>query len=62
MFFVPNKMKMSHYLFSLWYPLELGTFIEKVHLPPPDTEKRWRLGMDKEINNIMREKINIPCP
>ena len=27
MFLGPHKMKMSHYLISLWYPLELGTFL-----------------------------------
>ena len=27
MFFGSHKMKMSHYFFSLWYPLELGTFL-----------------------------------
>ena len=27
MFFGPHKMKMSQILFSLWYPLELGTIL-----------------------------------
>ena len=27
MFLGPHKMKMSHYFISLWYPLELGTFL-----------------------------------
>ena len=26
MFLGPHKMKISHYCFSLWYPLELGNF------------------------------------
>ena len=25
--FSPHKMKMSYYFISLWYPLELGTFL-----------------------------------
>ena len=30
----PHKMKMSHYFISLWYPLELGTFLISEDHPP----------------------------
>ena len=34
MFLGPHKMKMSHYFVSLWYPLELGTFLASEDPPP----------------------------
>ena len=36
-------MKMSNYLFNLWYPLELGTFLISEDPPP-----HWALGI-KEV-------------
>ena len=34
MFLGPHKMKMRHYFISLWYPLELGTFLISEDPPP----------------------------
>ena len=36
MFLGPHKMKMSDYLISLWYPLELGTLFSSED--PPNFE------------------------
>ena len=37
MFLGPHKMEMSHFFVSLWYPLELGTFLISED-PPPNFE------------------------
>ena len=34
MFFGSHKMKMSHYFFNLWYPLEHGTLLISEDPPP----------------------------
>ena len=38
MFFGSHKMKMSHYFFNLWYPLEHGTLLISEDPPPPNFE------------------------
>ena len=38
MFLGPHKMKMSHYFITLWYPLELVTFLNSEDPPPPNFE------------------------
>ena len=35
MFLCPHKMKMSHHFLSLWYPLELETFLISEDPPHP---------------------------
>ena len=47
MFLGPHKMKMIHYFISLWYPLEIWTFL--ICEEPPNFEvfptETWDLGL-----------------
>ena len=40
-FLGPHKIKMSHYFISLWYPLELGTFLISEATSESNTTLPW---------------------